>query len=162
MQELIDEVGTDACRFVFLLRSADSQMDFDLELAKKQSADNPVYYVQYAHARISSILRLAEQKGIDYQQGDINLLKSEPELELIKRMVLLPEVVETVAVLLEPHHLPYYAMDLATAFHSFYKQCRVVSEDSTMTLARLKLVKAAQVVLARVLTLMGMSAPESM
>ena len=162
LQELIDEVGTDACRFVFLLRSADSQMDFDLELAKKQSADNPVYYVQYAHARISSILRLAEQKGIDYQQGDINLLKSEPELELIKRMVLLPEVVETVAVLLEPHHLPYYAMDLATAFHSFYKQCRVVSEDSTMTLARLKLVKAAQVVLARVLTLMGMSAPESM
>ena len=162
LQELIDEVGTDACRFVFLLRSADSQMDFDLELAKKQSADNPVYYVQYAHARISSILRLAGQKGIDYQQGDINLLKSEPELELIKRMVLLPEVVETVAVLLEPHHLPYYAMDLATAFHSFYKQCRVVSEDSTMTLARLKLVKAAQVVLARVLTLMGMSAPESM
>ena len=162
LQELIDEVGTDACRFVFLLRSADSQMDFYLELAKKQSADNPVYYVQYAHARISSILRLAEQKGIDYQQGDINLLKSEPELELIKRMVLLPEVVETVAVLLEPHHLPYYAMDLATAFHSFYKQCRVVSEDSTMTLARLKLVKAAQVVLARVLTLMGMSAPESM
>jgi arginyl-tRNA synthetase len=162
LRELIDEVGRDACRFVFLSRSADSQMDFDLELAKKQSADNPVYYVQYAHARIASILRLAEEEGIDYIQGDVSLLTSEPELILIKQMVILPEVVETVATLLEPQHLPYYALYLATVFHSFYKQCRVVSKDKALTLARLKLVRAAQIVLAKTLHLMGMKAPESM
>ena len=162
LREVIDEVGTDACRFFFLSRSADAQMDFDLELARKQSADNPVYYVQYAHARIAGILRLAEERGIDYSQGDVSLLNSEPELTLIRRLILLPEMVETVARSLEPHHLPYYAQDLATAFHSFYKQRRVVSRNETLTSARLKLVRAAQIVLARALHLMGMTAPESM
>jgi arginyl-tRNA synthetase len=162
LREVIDEVGSDACRFVFLSRSADAQMDFDLELAKKQSADNPVYYVQYAHARIASILRLAEEKGIDYVRGDVSLLTTEPELTLIRRMILLPEVLELVADTLEPHHLPYYAQDLATIFHSFYKQCRVVSKNQELTWARLKLVKAAKIVLARTLHLMGMTAPESM
>jgi arginyl-tRNA synthetase len=162
LQELIDEVGSDACRFSFLSRSADSQMDFDIELAKRQSADNPVYYVQYAHARIASILRLAEQRMIDYSQGDVSLLTTEPELTLIRRLTLLPEIVEQVAVILEPHHLPYYAQDLATVFHSFYKQCRVVSKDEALTKARLKLVKATQVALAKVLHLMGMTAPEKM
>ncbi len=118
LRELVEEVGADACRFVFLSRSADSQMDFDIELAKKQSADNPVYYVQYAHARISSILRLAQEKGIDFSQGNVALLTTEAELDLIRKMLQLPEVVETVAAKLEPHHLPYYAQDLATAFHS--------------------------------------------
>jgi len=162
LQEVIEEVGPDACRFIFLSRSADSQMDFDIELAKRQSADNPVYYVQYAHARIASILRLAEQREIDYSQGDVSLLTTEPELTLIRRLILLPEIVERVAVSLEPHHLPYYALDLATVFHSFYKQCRVVSEDEALTGARLKLVKATQIVLAKVLRLMGMTAPEKM
>jgi arginyl-tRNA synthetase len=162
LSEVIDEVGTDACRFFFLSRSADAQMDFDLELARKQSADNPVYYVQYAHARIAGILRLTEERGIDYSQGDVSLLTSEPELTLIRRLILLPEMVETVARSLEPHHLPYYAQDLATAFHSFYKQRRVVSRNETLTSARLKLVRAAQIVLARALHLMGMTAPESM
>jgi arginyl-tRNA synthetase len=162
LREVIEEVGPDPCRFIFLSRSADSQMDFDMELAKKQSADNPVYYVQYAHARIASILRLAKQREIDYSQGDVSLLTSEPELALIRRLILLPEIVERVAVALEPHHLPYYAQDLATVFHSFYKQCRVVSEDQALTKARLKLVKATQIALAKVLRLMGMSAPEKM
>jgi len=162
LQELVDEVGSDACRFSFLSRSADSQMDFDMELAKRQSAENPVYYVQYAHARIASILRLAEQREIDYSQGDVSLLTTEPELTLIRRLILLPEIVEQVAVTLEPHHLPYYAQDLATAFHSFYKQCRVVSKDEAPTKARLKLVKATQIALAKVLRLMGMAAPEKM
>jgi len=161
LREVIEEVGADACRFVFLSRSADSQMDFDLELAKKQSADNPVYYVQYAHARIASILRLAGQRGIDYTQGDVALLKTEPELTLIRRLILLSEVEEVVTTL-EPHHLPYYAQDLATVFHSFYKQCRVISQDEALTKARLKLVRASQIVLARVLDLMGMTAPERM
>jgi len=162
LREVIDEVGLDACRFLFLARSADSQMDFDLELAKRQSADNPVYYVQYAHARIASIIRLAEHREIDYSQGDVSLLTTEPELTLIRRLILLPEIVERVALTLEPHHLPYYAQDLATGFHSFYKQCRVVSEDEALTKARLKLVRATQIALAKILRLMGMTAPEKM
>ncbi|MDO8687212.1 MAG: arginine--tRNA ligase, partial [Dehalococcoidales bacterium] len=162
LHELVEEVGSDACRFFFLSRSADSQMDFDLELAKKQSADNPVYYVQYAHARIASILRLAEQSGVKYDEGNVALLTSEPELTLIRRLLLLPELIETVAQTLEPHHLTYYAQDLATVFHSFYKQCRVISDDESLTKARLKLVAAAKIVLARTLHLMGMSAPEQM
>ena len=162
LRELVEEVGADACRFVFLSRSADSQMDFDLELAKKQSADNPVYYVQYAHARISSILRLAQQRGIDYGDGDVSLLTIEPELTLIRKMLLLPEIVEIIAHTLEPHHLTYYAQDLATVFHSFYKQCRVISQNEALTKARLKLVEAAKTVLSRTLHLMGMTAPEKM
>ena len=162
LSELIDEVGADACRFFFAARSADSQMDFDLELAKKQSADNPVYYVQYAHARIASILRLAEERKIDYANGDVSLLTTEPELTLIRRMLLLPEMVELVAQTLEPQHLAYYAQDLATVFHSFYKQCRVVSDDEALSKARLKLVAAARITLARTLHLMGMTAPDRM
>ena len=162
LREVLDEVGTDACRFFFLSRSADSQMDFDLELAKRQSQENPVYYVQYAHARISSILCLAQERGIDFGDGDVLLLTSEPELTLIRQMLLLPEVVEVVAQTLEPHHLAFYAQELATVFHSFYKQCRVVSQDKLVTKARLKLVAAAKLVLAKTLHLMGMTAPETM
>ncbi len=162
LREVVDEVGSDACRFFFLSRTADSQMDFDMELAKKQSADNPVYYVQYAHARIASILRLAQEKGIDYSEGDVSLITSEPELVLVRKLTLLPELVETVARTLEPHHLTYYAQDLATVFHSFYKQCRVVSQNEALTKARLKLVEAAKIVLANTLHLMGMTAPEKM
>jgi arginyl-tRNA synthetase len=162
LQEVIEEVGADACRFFFLARSADSQMDFDLELAKKQSQDNPVYYVQYAHARISSILRLAEEKGINYQDGDVALLDGEPELTLIRKMLRLCEIIEMIVQTSEPHHLTYYAQDLANVFHSFYKLCRVVTEDEAMTRARLKLVKASQIVLAISLHLMGIEAPEKM
>ncbi|MCL5960920.1 MAG: arginine--tRNA ligase [Chloroflexi bacterium] len=160
LREVIDEVGADACRFFFLSRSADSQMDFDLELAKTQSSENPVYYVQYAHARIDSILRYAGEVGI--ASGNVMLLQSEPELALIRKMLQLPELVESAAQLLEPHHLPYFAQDLAAVFHSFYKQCRVVSEDEELTKARLKLVQAAKIALAKTLNLMGVSAPEQM
>ncbi len=162
LRELVEEVGADACRFFFLSRTADSQMDFDLELAKKQSADNPVYYVQYAHARIASILRLAKQRGIGYGDGDVSLLTTEPELALIRKMLLLPELVETIASTLEPHHLTYYAQELATIFHSFYMQCRVISQDEALTKGRLRLVAAAKTVLSRTLHLMGMTAPDSM
>ena len=162
LSELIEEVGSDACRFFFLSRSANSHMDFDLELAKKESPDNPVYYIQYAHARIASILRLAEEREIDYRHGDVSLLTTDPELALIREILLLPELVERVARTLEPHHLSYYAQDLATVFHSFYNLCRVVSDDEALTKARLKLVEAAKIVLARTLHLMGMTAPEKM
>jgi arginyl-tRNA synthetase len=162
LRELVEEVGADACRFFFLARSADSHMDFDLELAKRQSAENPVYYVQYAHARIAGILAHAGERGVDYADGDLALLSHPAELALIRRMVLLPEVVEGVASTLEPHHLPHYALELATAFHDFYEKCRVVSDDLPLSKARLKLVAACKNALARTLGLMGVSAPERM
>ena len=163
LREVIDEVGADACRFFFLARSADSQMDFDLEFAKRESADNPVYYIQYAYARIASILRLALQRKINSHDGDVSKLSGESELALIRKILLLPEIVEIIARTLEPHHLAYYAQDLATAFHSFYKQCRVISEeDEAMTKARLKLVIATKFTLAKSLHLMGMTVPERM
>jgi len=162
LREVVEEVGADACRFFFLSRSADSQMDFDLELAKKQSADNPVYYVQYAHARITSILRLAKERDINFSDGDVSLLTTESELSLIRKMLLLPEIIEMVSTTYEPHHLTYYAQDLATVFHGFYTQCRVVSDNQALTKARLKLVMAAKLVLAKTLNLMGMTAPDKM
>ena len=165
LRELVDEVGLDACRFFFLARAASTQMEFDLELAKKESSENPVYYVQYAHARNHSILSLARERDIDWSSGDVALLTDPNELNLIRTMIRLPELVEQAARALEPHHLPHYALELATASHGFYENCRVISanpEDGDMTLARLKLVEAAQVVFRRCLGLMGMSAPEHM
>ena len=165
LRELVDEVGPDACRFFFLSRSPESQMEFDLELAKEQSADNPVYYVQYAHARIAGILELAQERGIDHSRGDVSLLAHEAELGLIRKMLILPDMIETMARNLEAHHLPHYAQELATAFHWFYQKCRVVSGvagEEEITKARLKLVEAANIVLARCLHLMSMTAPDRM
>jgi arginyl-tRNA synthetase len=162
LRELVDEVGADAARFNFVGRAADSQMDFDIELAKQQSAENPVYYVQYAHARIAGILIQASERGVDYTAGDVSLLTDEAELALIRKMLRLPELVESMAANLEPHQLPYYAIEMATCFHDFYEKCRVLTDDEALTKARLKLVSAAKVVLARALNLMGMSAPERM
>ncbi|TMB70270.1 MAG: arginine--tRNA ligase [Chloroflexi bacterium] len=162
LREVIDEVGADAVRFNFVARAADSHMDFDLELAKRQSQENPVYYVQYAHARIAGILAQASDRIEDWSAGDLSLLAHEAELALIRKMLRLPELVEAIAISLEPHQLPYYAVELATAFHDFYEKCRVLSDDEALSMARLKLVSAAQLVLARTLSLMGMSAPERM
>ena len=164
LRELVEEVGRDVCRFFFLSRSPESQLDFDLELARKQSEDNPVYYIQYAHARIAGILRNAREKGIEVERGDgnVNLLTHDSEIALIKKLVLLPEIIEMAAKNLEPHHLPFYALDLATVFHQFYKQCRVISEDAELTGARLKLVRATQIALRKVLGILGISAPERM
>ncbi|MCL6430876.1 MAG: arginine--tRNA ligase [Anaerolineae bacterium] len=163
LREVLDEIGSDALRFFLLSRSAESQMDLDLELAVRQSDENPVYYVQYAHARIASILRRAGD--LPFAEGDTSLLTSEAEQNLLRALLRLPEVVYQAAVDLAPHHLTYYAQELAGVFHGFYRDCRVVSSDPAdraITLARLKLVDAARVVLARTLNLMGMSAPESM
>ena len=165
LRELVDEVGVDACRYFFLARSPSTQMEFDMELATRESSENPVYYVQYAHARNASILKLAAERNIDFSNGDVTLLDSPYELSLIRTMLRLPELIVQVAENLEPHHLPHYAMELATAFHHFYENCRVVSADAAdndITLARLKLVSAAQVAFRRTLTLMGMSAPDRM
>ncbi len=165
LREVIDEVGADACRYFFLSKAAETQMEFDLELAKEQSQENPVYYVQYAHARIAGILRLAEERGIDYMDGDVSLLTHEAELALIRKILELPELIGMMSRSLEAHHLPHYASDLATAFHWFYQNCRVVSGvegEEALSKARLKLVDAARVALARALNLMVMDAPEKM
>ncbi|MCH7737930.1 MAG: arginine--tRNA ligase [Chloroflexi bacterium] len=165
LKELAEDVGTDACRFFFLARSPSTQMEFDLELAKKESSENPVYYVQYAHARNASILKLARERKIDWSGGDVSLLTHPAELELIRAMLQLPELVDQMARNLEPHHLPHYATDLANSFHTFYENCRVVSsheEDDAITAARLKLVESAQIVFRRTLELMGMTAPDRM
>ena len=164
LREVVEEVGADAVRFFFVGRAADSHMDFDIELAKRQSAENPVYYVQYAHARIAGILGHPDRRrGIpSFDDGDVSLLTHESELALIRKMLQLPELVESIALSLEPHQLPYYATDLATAFHDFYEKCRVVSDDEALSKARLKLVAAAKLALARALGLMGVSAPERM
>ena len=165
MRELADEVGEDACRYFFLARTPATQMEFDLELAKRESSENPVYYIQYAHARNASILNLARSQNIDWSAGDVALLNDPSELSLMRAMIRLPELVATMARSLEPHHLPHYAMELATAFHWFYESCRVISSnpgDGDITIARLKLVESAQIVFHRTLELMGMSAPERM
>jgi len=165
LREVLEEVGPDAVRFFLLARAADSQMDFDLDLAKEESAENPVYYVQYSHARIASILRYAQEQGTTWEGGDVSLLTHPMELALIRQMLLLPEIVEQAALNLAPHHLTYYAQDLASAFHSFYRDCRVVSSDpadAELTKARLKLVKAAKITIASALGLMGVRAPERM
>jgi arginyl-tRNA synthetase len=162
LEEVMEEVGVDACRFFFLARSASSQMDFDLELAKKQSQENPVYYVQYAHARIASIMRLVDEKKITFADGDTSLLTTEAELTLIRKLLHFPELIEMATLALEPHHLAYYAQELANTFHAFYKDCRVVTDDVELTKARLKLVMASKTVLAKTLHLMGMNAPDRM
>ncbi len=160
LQEVLGEVGADAVRFFLLSRSADSQMDFDLELAKEQSERNPVYYVQYAHVRLAGIFRHAGNS--DFSDGDVSLLGHQTELELIRRLLLLPEVIELAVTTLAPHHLAYYAQDLAGALQSFYEECRVLSQDLALTKARLKLVLAAKLVLVKTLCLMGMSVPDRM
>ncbi|MBC8450076.1 MAG: arginine--tRNA ligase [Chloroflexi bacterium] len=168
LSEVLDDVGPDAVRFFLLTSAIDSQMDFDLTLAREQSQENPVYYVQYAHARIASILRHAAEQGWPSERhadGNVSLLTHPSELTLIRKMLELPEVVEMAARNLAPHHLPHYAQDLAATFHVFYRDCRVVSSDPAddeLTKARLKLVEASKITLARVLGLIGVSAPEKM
>jgi arginyl-tRNA synthetase len=164
LRELLDEVGSDPIRFMLLTCSVDATIDFDLDLAVEQSDKNPVFYVQYAHARISSILHHATDLGWDVQApGDVSLLTHGGELALIRKMLEFQEVVALAATQLAPHHLTFYARELASVFHAFYRDCRVVNSDEPeQTQARLMLVRAAKIVLARVLHLMGMTAPERM
>jgi arginyl-tRNA synthetase len=165
LREVLDDIGPDALRFFLVARAADSQMDLDLDLARQQSDENPVYYVQYGHARIASILRYAGEQGHTDEGADISVLVHPSELALIRKMLELPEVVVMAAENLAPHHLPHYAQDLAAIFHTFYRDCRVVSSDpadAELTKARLRLAEAAKLVLARTLRLMGVGAPDKM
>ena len=166
LTEVVDEVGADAVRFMLLTRAAESEMEFDLKLAAEQSSENPVYYVQYAHARICSILRRAQEMHTSLDEAaDVTLLHHPSEMALLRKMLELPEIIAVAARHLAPHHLTYYAQELANAFHIFYRDCRVISSDpadAALGQARLKLVDACRIMLARTLHLMGMSAPEQM
>ncbi|HEY3375655.1 MAG TPA: arginine--tRNA ligase [Candidatus Aquicultor sp.] len=163
LDELLEEVGRDAVRYFFLMRSTDSAVDFDIDLAKQQSNDNPVYYVQYAHARISSIVRFAEAEGVNLS-GRINcgVLATEPELDLIRKLAEWPEILERAARQRAPHPLTAYAQELASTFHYFYTKCRVVSEDQELSTARMALCEATTTVLRSVLSILGVDAPERM
>ncbi|MCG0277046.1 MAG: arginine--tRNA ligase [Thermanaeromonas sp.] len=165
LEELLEEVGRDAARFFFVMLKPDSHLDFDLDLARSQTSDNPVYYVQYAHARICSILRLAKERGLSVpspQEVDLNLLKHPAELALVKKIAELPEVVAGAARALEPHWLTRYAQELASLFHTFYTHCRVLADEETLRGPRLILVEATRITLRNVLHLLGISAPERM
>lgn len=163
MSDLIRDVGVDVAKYFFLMRRANSPLDFDLTLARKQSDENPVYYVQYAHARISSVLRFAEEKGqVLKGAADVSLLVEPAERALMVDLLYFSNVVAGAAQSCEPHRLTTYAQELATAFHRFYHECRIVDEDAALSAARLDLARATMQVLCNALTLLGVSAPRSM
>jgi len=163
MTELIDEVGVDAVRYFFSMRKLDTPMDFDLDLAKKQTDENPVYYVQYAHARVCNILAHATAKGVSLSNNyDLRLLKTPQEIAVLRKLSELPEIVSKAAQFLEPHRITLFLQELAAVFHHFYHDHRVVSEDIALTQARLRLVESVRLVLANALQLLNISAPEKM
>lgn len=166
LRQVMDEVGRDACRFFFLMRKADAHLDFDLELAKSQAPENPVYYVQYCHARIQSIIGFAKEKGLtlkDHFDSDLLArLDQKEEIEIIKRLSAFEETVEKSALSMEPHRITFYLMELAGLFHPYYNKTRVVTDDPLLTDARLLFCKAVGTVVANGLSLLGVSAPVKM
>ncbi len=166
LAEVVKEVGRDAARFIFLTRHYDSPLDFDLDLAKQKTNDNPVYYVQYVHARISSIHRKAQADGMDvggFAPSDLSVLETAEDIALIKALARYPEAVETAGAFMEPHRITYYLMTLAAAFHTYYNRHRVLCEDDLkLTRSRLYLITAVRQVIRNGLALLGVSAPDSM
>lgn len=166
LNELIEEVGTDAARYFFIMRSLDTQLDFDLDLAKSHSNENPVYYIQYAHARIYSIYRQAKEAGanlsMDWSDVKWDTLTNEYELELIKKMAVFPEEVQRAARERAPHRIAHFVHELAGMFHTFYNHCRIIQEDKDLEKARLALVTAVRITIANSLAILGVSAPEKM
>lgn len=164
LSELIEEVGCDAARFFFIMRSIDSQLDFDLDLAKSRSNENPVYYIQYAHARIASIFRQAAEIGIssDWSKADLSLLNCESEIDLIKKMGEYPAEITAAAQERAPHRIARYVHELAGLFHTFYNQCRIIGVDPDLQAARLALVTAVQTVIRHALKILGIAAPDKM
>jgi arginyl-tRNA synthetase len=163
LKEVIEEVGVDATRFFFTMRRSDTSLDFDLETAKKTSDENPVYYVQYAYARLCSIIRVAKEQGILMEkETNVSVLTLPEEMEIIKQLVFYPDLVKMAAERLEPHRVNFYLMELAGLVHRYYFKHRVVTEDSALTKARLALITAIQIVLKSALNLLGVSAPDRM
>ncbi len=163
LDELLDEVGADVTRYFFIMRHMNSHLNFDLSLAKTQSDENPVYYIQYAHARICSIISLGESKNIELdKKANLSLLAAPEEINLIKHLIDFPVVLEASAVNYEPHKMANYLFEVAALFHKFYTVCRVISEDSELTVARLALIDATRIVIANGLEKLGISAPVRM
>ncbi len=165
LREVIDEVGKDAARYTFLTRRSNSHLDFDLDLAKSQSQENPVYYVQYAHARISSVFEMAAEKGIrvlPLNEVDPSVLNAPEEIRLLKVLSFYPEVVEDSAVTLEPHRIAFYLDDLAASLHNFYNKHRIISDNDSLVQARLAMIRGVQQVLKNGLKILGVSAPDKM
>ncbi|MEJ2721281.1 MAG: arginine--tRNA ligase [bacterium] len=164
MRDLIDDVGTDVAKYFFLMRRTNTPLDFDLELARKQSEENPVFYVQYAHARIASVTRFAEEKGARQEHGtaDLSVLTSPEERDLMVHLMFYTYIIEGAAISREPHRLPVYAKELAAFFHQFYHRHRIVTDDAVVSGARMSLAAATKQVLGNALTMLGVSAPQSM
>ena len=163
LRELMDEVGTDAARYFFLMRSTDSQLDFDLDLAKSQSSENPVYYIQYAHARICSIFRQAKDAGLTLDDAPkFSLMNSSAELDLINKIFEYPEEVDKAAAEFAPQRIARYVYDLASTFSAFYRDCRILGVETDLAKARLALLKITQHTIQHALGLLGVSAPERM
>lgn len=165
LADLIDEIGVDAARFFFNMRAAGSHMDFDLDLAVSQSNENPVFYVQYAHARICSIIRILAESGVSvapFDEIDASLLKKDEEIELLEVLARLPEQIRASAESFDPSNLTHYLIDAASHFHSFYNACRVRDEEEGLMKARLKLIDCTRIVIRNVLNILGVSAPEKM
>jgi arginyl-tRNA synthetase len=167
LEEVLQEVGCDAARFFFLMRKADSHLDFDLDLAKRQSSDNPVFYVQYAHARVASIFEQARQRGVNWNSSELQRISVErlglpEEIELIRRMIQFNDVLEESVRELEPHRLVFYLLELAGEFHRYYNRCRIISPDVGLSQARLLLVENVQRTIRRGLEILGVEAPMKM
>ena len=164
LEDLRKEVGNDAARFFYILRKSEQHMDFDLDLAKSKTNENPVFYIQYAHARICSVFRQANEKGFESNLEDANLslLKEEVEKNILRELSRYKSVIESAAIQYEPHQLAYYLRDLATQFHSYYNACTFILEDQDLTQARLSLIHAAKQILRNGLSILGVGAPESM
>ncbi len=165
LRDVMDDVGGDAARYIFLTRRSDSHLDFDLDVAKEQSRENPVYYVQYAHARLSSIFREAEARGITVPasaDADLALLDAEEEQNIIKALARYPELIEEAALAYEPHRLTFYLQDLAGLLHNYYFKHRIIAEDRARTMARLFLMKQVKTVIKSALGILGVAAPEKM
>ena len=163
LDELMDEVGEDVTRFFFLMRHMNSHLNFDLTLAKTQSDENPVYYVQYVHARICSIISFGEENNISYdEKADLGLLITEEELDLIKHLVEYPKIIQSSALNFEPHRLVHFLIETATYFHKFYTECRVISDKLALSQARMTLCEATRIILANGSHMLGINAPEKM
>ncbi len=165
LREVLDEVGSDAARFFFLMRKSDAHLEFDLDLARKTSNENPVYYVQYAHARIESIFRMAAGQGIDIAaagRANVDRLVLPEETDLIKAILNFFDVLEGSARSLEPHRIAFYLIDLVGRFHGYYNKARVLGNETDLTMARLALLSVLQKVIREGLSLLGVSAPERM
>jgi len=163
LADVVNEVGVDAARYFFLMRSSDTHLDFDLELAKKETPDNPVFYIQYAHARICSIFRAAEEKGVMYDSSvELSLLSQDEELAIIQVILAFPEIVEKSARALEVHRISHYLLDLVSRFHGYYSRYRVISDEKSLTQARLFLLDALRITIRNGFELMGISSPEKM